>query len=357
MSSFSSYSPLSDYYYQSLASHQPDSFFPTRLNPPQEKNSLWFNNPDFFIPAGTDDYSLSININPSTDHGHLTMQSPWSQRTAEYGGVADDALLSVPRPLATQSQNRACGSVNVPASQGLVRLEPDFNLEHPLSFSPSLPQEDLIDDTGILQSWPELSTHDVLQFESKVISTQWADLSEGSWPNVYRILEGSMDSDVTNPGFPDQYSPAKFDFRPSFNDNGVLEAPTYPPESPTDEYIQPHPPHKAPSKYPQKGHRSVSSAAIVRASRMRRGVNRESGETRPSRFFCHMKECVELGVGFTAKHRYLDHLRRHAGVKPFKCTDCLSAYTNGSDLRRHQKNKKCATVADRRSEMDFDFKC
>ncbi|KIK55951.1 hypothetical protein GYMLUDRAFT_76314 [Collybiopsis luxurians FD-317 M1] len=346
MSSFSSYSSPSDYDCQPPASHQPDSFFATPPNPPQEKNPLRFNNPDFFSPAGTDDYSFLININPNADHGHSTMQSPRSQRTAEYGGVAGDTLLPVPWPLATQSQYQACGSVNMPASQGLVRLEPDFNLEHPLSFSPSLPREDLIDDTGIRQSWPELSTQNVLQSESKVIRTQWADLSEGSWPNVYGILEGSMDSDVINPDFPDQYSPTKSDFRPSFNDNGVLEAPTYPPESPTDEYIQPHPPHEAPSKYPQKGRRSVSSAAIVRASRMRRGVNRESGETRPSRFFCPMKECVELGVGFTAKHRYLDHLRRHEGVKPFKCTGCLSAYTNGSDLRRHQKNKKCATVVD-----------
>ncbi|KIK53971.1 hypothetical protein GYMLUDRAFT_264847 [Collybiopsis luxurians FD-317 M1] len=285
---------------------------------------------------------LPIDLNPNSDSGHPSVQTLLFQGTAENGGVASNNFFSAPWPLPTQSQHQVCGRVNIPASHSLFNLEPGHRLEHPVSFSPSVPQVDPIDNTGIPLSWSALSTHDALQSESHVARAQCADLSEQSWPNVYGVLKSSVDSGVINFDYSDQYLPA---VHPSFDDYSVLESRSSP-ESPTDKNIPPHLPHEAPSKYPQKGRRSVSSAGIVRASRMRRGVDRKSGKTRPSRFFCPMRECIELDVGFTTKHRYDDHLRRHAGVKPFQCTVCWSAYTNVSDLRRHQKNKKCATIVD-----------
>ncbi|KIK51377.1 hypothetical protein GYMLUDRAFT_78250 [Collybiopsis luxurians FD-317 M1] len=85
--------------------------------------------------------------------------------------------------------------------------------------------------------------------------------------------------------------------------------------------------------------RKVGTLAIVQASRRRRGIDPKSGETRSSRFHCTKYECERE---FTTKQNYNDHLRRHAGEKPFKCTICQEAsFTNINDLSRHQTSKKC----------------
>ncbi|KIK51134.1 hypothetical protein GYMLUDRAFT_78332 [Collybiopsis luxurians FD-317 M1] len=98
------------------------------------------------------------------------------------------------------------------------------------------------------------------------------------------------------------------------------------------------------STEPVRGERrKVGTLAIVQASRRRRGINPKSGEMRSSRFYCPEYECDRE---FTTKQNYDDHLRRHAGKKPFECTVCQKAsFTNRSDLNRHQTSEKCEKSA------------
>ncbi|KIK55844.1 hypothetical protein GYMLUDRAFT_832837 [Collybiopsis luxurians FD-317 M1] len=328
--------------YRHLFYHFPpekqSSFVASRWPLPQDTISRsYYQNLDYGFPklASTDNHvpleaGVQVEINPNFGGVDWDVQTCRSHSVQERSHI--DYSVSAPWGLSGHYQQSST-----------FGLQPDPGLGHLTSPSPLVPQEDPVAVTPAPSSeWSERP------FESwdEGVRAQSANLFEQSWMDFHGFSESSVEGRTMNT---DHRYPAEPVSPFSYDDYRVLNPPISPLSlSPTDDHIQPYVLETSPTKPAQQKGRSVSSPAIVQASRLRRKIDPESGTAQPSRFHCPDKRCTELGVGFTAKHRLDDHLLRHAGKKPFHCTVCCdvnASFTNKSELHKHQKTKKCSKNA------------
>ncbi|KIK51141.1 hypothetical protein GYMLUDRAFT_64975 [Collybiopsis luxurians FD-317 M1] len=271
------------------------AFYIEPCSPPQEtapRSLSQIIDYDVSIPASAENHrslemSLQAQIHPDFSGESLDVRTWWSRSTPDNNYI--DYSVPAPWSLSTNSQFVSIGGLD--PSRNTYSLQPDSNSIHLASLLPL----DSVADPGPWPAWLENP------LESRAGVAQSASLLRGSQMNFYGFTEslrggGTMD---TNCQYPTELHSAI-----SYDDYGLSEHSISPlAVSPTDDYVQPRAPRVIPTDPAQHEVRSVSSPAIVRAARMRRKVDPESGVVKPPRFRCSEDRCIELGVGFTSKQK------------------------------------------------------
>ncbi|KIK57855.1 hypothetical protein GYMLUDRAFT_86475, partial [Collybiopsis luxurians FD-317 M1] len=315
MDSFSYASPY-DPSQPSAAANQ-SSLAAQFLPPPVYNQNFHY---DFLIPTATDDHRLlsAAIIGHDSDVGDSGVQFYRSRYAPEYYGPEHFARMSWSSLTDHDSLLAGVGSTTTMHSTSV--LEPDLNLEHFTSYSPSVPRQDPIDDAAVKPwsaSWSLMETHNSFESRPGVARTQNGDLFRPSSLDLQDIFESSFADGIMNYDCQGQYSPTESSSLTSWSDTDFSQSPSST-VTPTIEHSQSrvHPQFHVlqgdSAKPAQKAYRRVGSLAIVGASRKRR-------KGQPTRFRCTEPDC---DVEFTAKHTFKDHCRRHAGDKPFGCELC-----------------------------------
>ncbi|KIK51337.1 hypothetical protein GYMLUDRAFT_265892 [Collybiopsis luxurians FD-317 M1] len=297
----------------------------------------------FSTPAAIDNHKLLGTV-ANIDTAGSSLMVYQSHSPIEHHGTS--------YPVATPPTNYhslSSGAISVSVLHNEPALEPDFNFGYLTSYSSSVAKQSLVNDTTET-SWPSLwssmTTQKSFESQSGLTGMQNASSFRQSWLS-WNTIESPVGSGTTHYHPQAQYSPSDCDSLPSWMDIDLSQLPRSP-VTLTNNHPQSRVLHDdgASTESTQGVHRRVGSAAIVRASRRRRGINPKSGVARSSLYHCPEHECIQLNIEFTSKHNFKDHIRRHAGQKPFKCTICQDAsFTNRSDLNRHQTSEKCINTA------------
>ncbi|KIK50118.1 hypothetical protein GYMLUDRAFT_65413 [Collybiopsis luxurians FD-317 M1] len=183
-------------------------------------------------------------------------------------------LVPVSHILPTTHHYEAHEDTNITASPCTFSLEQDFNIQSSVPRSSTVSPKELV-DVEVQQDWQ----------------------------SFHRLLESRGEGGGINLNDQNCHSVADNESRSSCNDFDLSDYPASPLIEPQTDKL--HPQLLAPQTASRKSaHRTVGSAAIVSASRKRRGVDEKTGIARVSRFSFSEPRCVELGIGFTSKQTY-----------------------------------------------------
>ncbi|KIK56313.1 hypothetical protein GYMLUDRAFT_62142 [Collybiopsis luxurians FD-317 M1] len=253
-------------------------------------------------PVSTDhrwstEASVQVEVYPDFGGGGLSMQACWSNGVSEHRNI--DCSVPASSSLSMNYQLSPIEGVNSTSPHGIFGLETNLSLENLASPFPSVPREDLVPASNSWPAWLEMP----IEPQFGVVKENSANLFPQRLLDCHRFLGSPVEGSTINANHEHQFLAEENNSSLSYNDYGLADSlPSPLIVSPMDD--QPHCPRSAPAKPAQQEGRSVSSIAIVKAARIRRKVDRESGVVKLSRFHCPDKRCIELGVGFTFKHTY-----------------------------------------------------
>ncbi|KIK51756.1 hypothetical protein GYMLUDRAFT_88923, partial [Collybiopsis luxurians FD-317 M1] len=259
------------------------------------------------VPLAADTYRPCQESNPAviTSNiyaGCLNIENFCSRGAQSQQDFGVDYLVPTRRPLPISHRFEACTGINTIVERAPVSFGLDSGLEPITPPYPTRYNEDLVDVAAGTNSWSM----------SGEVRMQSSNLGLQGCQDSHNLLGNLVEAYTMKPDHQYQHSEAGNDSALSYNGFNLPEhcaSPTYPL---IDSHVQPVVLEVASAKPKQEQSRTVGSLAIVRASRKRRGVDLKSGAARKSRFYCLKKKCVELGIDFTSKQNYDDHLRRHA---------------------------------------------